>query len=169
MKYFEDEIMYPQYLADTGMEYGTLYMYVNYEYLNVYIKHVKPIYCLVLERYKNNDEYLENSFFTKSERISILNNSSGKKFHDNLNSFEDDVIIVAQIPTEDNIKNKYMYFWFDRDVSDCFIGKFITDDNLDNIKENILNSLKEGNLSEAGTENRHIELNIDVLSSWLYF
>jgi hypothetical protein len=73
----------------------------------------------------------------------------GRVCHSNFGDFRDDVVILAeirynigdfswqqQIDYESHpVQNCYMYFWFDRDCSDCEIGRFRTTDTTKEVEE----------------------------------
>lgn len=52
--------------------------------------------------------------------------------HTDLSNFQDDVLMLS-MTTDDDSDKEYCFFWYDRDVSDCFIGRFITDDSTEEV------------------------------------
>jgi hypothetical protein len=75
-------------------------------------------------------------------------------------------------------KKKYIFFWFDYDVSDCCVGIFETIDSTEIIKQSIENFLqneewgKSKNAADFGFDNgvvSHTELPLSFLHGWLKF
>lgn len=102
---FETNEDYPQDVAERGVPENTLYSYISSTFLDGVINYVKPIKAVMIERYDNNDN---------TEVVAEFN----KEHHSKLAALPDDVLIAAQT------KNDYWFFWYDKDCSDCFIGRF---------------------------------------------
>lgn len=108
---FEDfaRVEYPKNIADNAMPQNTIYYYVGYTFLNALSNYIKPFYVIGIERYENWDETDLNKEIQKL----------ADDFHTNyLRSFFDDVILLGESDVS------YWYLWIDKDVSDCFIGRF---------------------------------------------
>lgn len=162
--YFDDIIDYPQDLAENILPYGTMYQYVSHTFLNGLINYVKPISIFVLDRYLNED-FVANTwddddkedFETKKNVIKKITNNKYDEFHTKLDIFNDDVILLAEIS-----ENKYMYFYFDMDVSDCSIGRFETTDEVEVIIESIVKWLENKKIT-------YTKLPTSFLNGWLSF
>jgi len=157
--YFDNHIDYPNNIVDNPIPYGTLWSYVSSTFLNGLINYVNPIGCYVVNRYTeetadisdrkvcicNKGKFVNwyNFEGTKLELINALISGEKEIYHTNLSCFEDDIVIIAKIENELDEENKYIFFWFDYDVSDCSIGKFITDDSQELILNSVENWLKE--------------------------
>lgn len=132
--YFSDEIEFPKEVAHDPIPYGTIYQYISATFLNGFINYVEPIATFVIDRYEPRDK--------KIEMIEAIRSGEEKIRHTKLDMFEDDVIVLGRIPTEttkNDVNRRYMFFWFDKDVSDCFIGRFITDDP----EEEVIRSVRD--------------------------
>lgn len=140
--YFDDNIEYPKTIASDILPYGTLWEYVSFTLLNAFINHVDIIAGFVVDRYTKRDGKAE-----------LIESSIKKEKHANLRIFNDDVIVLGRI-----YSNKYMFFYFDYDVSDCMIGRFETDDDTEVIVQSIVNWLEECKVRNTGyTMTEHTE------------
>jgi hypothetical protein len=87
--------------------------------------------------------------------------------------------LELQVPDTFKKKNikKYIFFWFDYDVSDCCVGRFETNDDVEDIKQSIVNFLLE---EEQGKRKEtiefgdygvvsHTELPLSWLKGWLKY
>jgi len=152
-KYFKDSIEYAmapvnEVLAGDILEFGVLYEYVGNTFLNGFINSVKIIKAYVLDRYCPWDEsfdepheltiqdppnsftWVKKSFINKTEVFNCLT-EKGRMFSGDLDyNFQDDVVIIGRVGDT----NVYMLFYYDRDCSDCMIGRFKTDDNADEMQ-----------------------------------
>jgi hypothetical protein len=141
------------------------------------INYVKPINCFVLDRYTPNDENVGDG--TKKELINAIISGKKEMYHTNMKCFNDDIILLAEIENDQNdYKGRYIFFWFDYDVSDCCIGKFETNDT----KEEVIQAMKNW-LDESIEENKdkiveencdngiinYTELPISFLRGWVKF
>lgn len=178
--YFNENIEYPKEISHNPIPYGTVWSYVSSTFLNGFINYVRPIYCCVIDRYTPDDEEIKYNDFngTKKELLDLILSNKFDIHHTKLNCFQDDIIILARILTENNDLDKYMFFWFDMDCSDCCIGKFETNDSEDTVIESIknwLNREKRENHGftvqvnrDNGIINYH-ELPITFISGWVSF
>jgi len=135
---------------------NTLYSYISSTFLNGFINYVtiKKAYCLNRylapdDLYMDHEDNIElkvqnppGSFnwvsikeiiekpITKDKVVKLLN-EPGRIHHSKLdNDFQDDVLILGK-PNNicDTIDGTmYYFFWFDRDCSECHIGRFVTKD-----------------------------------------
>lgn len=143
--YFGDEVEFPENIAVDIMPYGTLWSYVSATFLNGFINYVDILAGFVIDRYTKRDG--------KAAQIEAAIKT---EVHTNLRVFKDDVIVLGRIG-----KGKYMFFYFDYDVSDCMIGRFITDDNETTIVQSIVNWLERCKAERVGlTISEHTESGI---------
>ena len=147
------------YCQEEPFKYGACYEYVSSTLLNGIINYVDIICANVLCRYTDNGK--ENELEKRIEDF----NKFGSEYHTKLSQFKDDVIILAY---EENTK-AYWYFWFDCDVSDCFVGRFKTD----LIREQVV-SLYNKELDRLITEKNDFErayypLNVKNIQGWVSF
>jgi len=171
--YFNDTIEFPKNVADDPIPYGEAWVYISATFLNGFVNYMKPFGCYVINRYKKEDADISDNNVsfgnwtkfkgTKKELIDLIISGKKEVYHTDLRCFSDDIIIVGEI--EDGISDdngKYIFFWFDMDVSDCSIGRFKTSDT----KEEILKSV-ENWLHEDYVENKnHEELHDDNTSGY---
>ena len=159
MSYFDETVEYPQDIALNPIPMNTLWCYVSSTFLNGFINHVTPLKVFVLDRYEPD----------KTEKIKKLK----RQIHTKLSQFGDDIIILSEIG-----ENTYMFFWFDMDVSDCYIGRFETTDSKDEVIDSLtnwLNKQKEENEGEEfyeGIDNGiwdYHELPLSFLEGWISF
>ena len=144
MGYFEDEVDYPKNVAVDILPLGTLWCYISSDFLNGFINYVKPVKGYLINHYQTLDEPLDKGegrvsiqnqdpetsgsqrwitayAKTKLEKYQLLTkeeNACHPKFHE----FRDDVLLLAKA------ENIWFFFWFDMDCSDCFIGRFKTNE-----------------------------------------
>lgn len=159
--YFEEIIEYPNNNSLlTGLKRGHLYYYVSSSYLDGLINYTKPVFAILLDRYKVKGEevYEEGSHIIDDGVISIsakiesvwgkltgdkeyvLHEAVKEKYtfiHTKFSEFQDDVILISK--TEQD--NEYVVFWYDMDCSDCAIGMFYTEDDFEIIKKNLISSI----------------------------
>jgi hypothetical protein len=121
-KYFPYEEIYPFTQGPKEiLPLGTLYNYVSSTFLNGIVNYSEPLKAFLMERYTKWDKVLDNGLTKEQNFASCLKNNDV-----NLGSLKDDVVILSRA------KNGiYTYFWFDCDVSDCFVGRFETEDPQD--------------------------------------
>jgi hypothetical protein len=173
LKYFDNYVEYPQDKCDNILPYNEFWAYIGSTFLNGFINLVKPVSCFVLQRYKPNEkitvELTDKGQFnwhkvnvSREELINIVKSGEKDFFHTNLSMFRDDMVILGEIK-----ENKYMFFWFDMDCSDCCIGRFETEDTIDVVKEEVikyLNFLKEDKLIDG-----YDELPTSFMKGWMSF
>lgn len=99
---------------------GILWEYISHDFLNGFINYVKILGAFGINRYRHPSEKDINNIYLST--------------HPNLAAYQDDIIILA-LSKE---CGRYFYFYYDRDVSDCMIGTFMTNDEPCNIWENFL-------------------------------
>jgi len=104
---FDEYIEYPKNLAEEGVTQGTLLAYVSLDYLNGFVNYVEPFFVCVIERYRD---------WTKTPLDNLISLVE-KAHHTDYSTIDDDIIILAKT------KNSLWFFWSDKDVSDCQIGR----------------------------------------------
>lgn len=171
LDYFDETVEYPTDIAYNPMPWNVCWSYISSTFLNGFINYVNPISCYVVNRYtkeseniskrgviiRNKGEYDWQKFKgTKKELIDLIVSEEKEMSHTDLSCFGDDIIVLAEIEDERNNKkgyNKFMFFWFDRDVSDCSIGRIKTED----YKEFLVESLGNWLAKEFGDNKKHEE------------
>lgn len=162
MKYFTNGVDYPNILGGDILPDGTLWSYVSSTFLNGFINYAQPIKCYLMNRYRDwNEEredddlklqhrqpmenkWVDHVFKTKEEIYQfVLKNPTGY-IHSRLDVFSDDILVLSKVK---DTPNKYIFFWFDRDVSDCCIGVFTTEDT----EETVVNEFRSY-VQEIGAE-----------------
>lgn len=164
MKYFDMDIEYPSHVAIDILPWNTLWQYISSTFLNGLINYVKPIKIFVLGRYRGWDDECDKEgdcklrahiqeppgsgnwidFVGTKAQVFECATEPGRLYHTNLNMFGDDVLVLARPEDEfghwaSELENMYYFFWFDCDVSDCFIGRFKTVDK----EEEVISSFCE--------------------------
>jgi len=188
--YFDEEVEYPNNVALNPIPYGVVWQYISSTFLNGFINYVEPFGCYVVNRYTLESATLskkklidieaserEEFTGTKKELIDLIVSEKKKMCHTNLGCFEDDIFIVAKIADEiEGDFGRYMFFWFDMDVSDCCIGRFITCDSEDEILKSLENFLHENYVENKEHEESHSEdslgyhkLPLSFLRGWISF
>lgn len=109
-KWSED---YPK-ISGEILPYGTLYEYISSTFLNGFINYVDIRYAVASNRYWDDEDV--RNFGDWEEFIS--NMSKRTEPHTNLDTYRSDICCYGL----DNHKD-FIFFYFDRDVSDCCIGR----------------------------------------------
>jgi len=180
--YFTDRIEYPDDVAENPLPVGTLWEYVSHIILNGFINYVKPVKWYVLDRYEEEGDTISSIPVqdkgapgwkkwsgTKKELISVLNSGEKEAYHFNLGNFSDDVLLLAESEqrNKDKFSNRYFFFWFDCDVSDCFIGQFETADSKEQVIKSFDNTLEY--LKGIDTITGYTEMKNGILKGWISF
>ena len=154
--YFTSTVEYPRDVAENPLPFGTQYNYISSSFLDGFINYVTPVKAYVLARYVGWDEesWIEanneddefntrdatgkwEKFKPKSkDELFIRMTTKGAISSPHLDyDFQDDVLILSRagkrsIPTIAGLYTSIWYFfWYDRDCSDCSIGRFSTTDS----------------------------------------
>lgn len=193
--YFNDNIEYPKNIADNPIPYGEVWTYVSSTFLNGFINYAKPVACYVVNRYTLENEDISDRNVsicdkgefgkwhefsgTKKEFIELIVSGKKEMYHTSISCFSDDIIILARI--EEDYKNekgmnKFIFFWFDMDVSDCSIGRFKTQHCERQVIESVENWLEEEFNKNRNHESDHVEaeagfyrLPVEFLKGWIKF
>lgn len=119
---------YPGAKLLSGLEHGVFYYYVSSSYLEGIVNYTKPVAGVLLERYDVLD---------RAKAQTIIDTRVVKRIgHPRLEAFEDDVILLCtpnSTSEADGDPNEYYMFWFDRDVSDCCVGRFNSTDTREQV------------------------------------
>ena len=142
MKYFPDSEDYPDIFGGEILPEGNLWCYVSSSFLNGLVNYVTPVKSYVINRYRDwnderdgdilelhccpEDEWIHKEFKTKEEIYQFVLKNPKTVVHTKIDIFDDDVLLLGRVKSD---PNKYVFFWFDRDVSDCCIGMFKTQDS----------------------------------------
>jgi hypothetical protein len=194
--FFTESIEYPRDIALNPLPINTEYIYVSTTFLNGFINYVTIKRAWCLNRYlKLEDPYEEHGknvelkvqepsgsskwinilelfqrMPTKREVIEILN-QKGRIYHCGLdNDFQDDIIILANARHLNLTDSKmWYYFWFDRDCSDCCIGRFETEMSEPEIFELFDQHVKDRNAdcNILGNVDPPTLIEISYFSGWL--
>jgi hypothetical protein len=118
LRYFADSEDYPS-VANDPAPMGVWQCYISQTYLNGWINYVRPyLSAFLITRYRPHSmNAAELAKFHESD-----------PFHADLSSLGDDVLLLGRSEYDNNF-GAYWVFWFDNDVSDCCIGRFVTDDD----------------------------------------
>lgn len=162
-EYFDTEHTYPgDRIGYSPIPMGEYWTYISNTFLNGFINYVKILDAYVAGRYHDwdeiinaecphtvlvrnptpvqvrsrNDIWVDIATPTKNDAFRELTRP-GATFHVKPDyQFQDDVHILAKATNpEDEGKYCYFYFWYDRDCSDCCIGRFLTDDTEAMVRE----------------------------------
>ena len=188
--YFADSVDYPNNIAEDPIPYGVCWNYISNTFLNGFINYVKPIAIYAIDRYTPDDEEItvdehddkmnwKKTVATKKEIRDRIINGTIQNFHTDLHILKDDLIVLAKLndstafAREDlrciNLSaNKYMFFWFDCDVSDCIIGRFFTDDSSEEVIASVEAFMEDGKKNDNGIVNYH-RLPLEFFTGWLKF
>jgi len=119
--YFTESVDYPDNICIDILPWDVCWCYVSSTFLNGFINYGVPAAFIVLDRYnKDNKKAIDK----------MLNENF---VHSDLHEIGDDVMILLEIG-----RGKWMFFWYDCDVSDCCIGRFQSDDSFNDIASSII-------------------------------
>lgn len=181
--YFENQVGYPKDIALNPLPLGTEYQYVSSDFLNGFINYVTIVKAHVLGRYHAWDEELqephtisvqEGSFNwvkkeckTKDELYAALT-VKGATYHVHLDDdFQDDVLILAEAGKTELGQVCYVFFWYDRDCSDCCIGRFATDDCKEEVIEIFDRFVNQDLVGFGSNDHGAREIPLHYFQGWL--
>jgi len=183
LNYFPENVEYPEDIAERPLPFGTLYSYVSSTFLNGFINYVDILKAYVAERYHKWDEPLQDGYkisitdppgsfnwvskicYTKNELFGNIT-IPRSNFHSDFVDFQDDVIILAQAQNKLENSQCFYLFWYDRDCSDCLIGRFVSGDSKEDIIKAFDYYIKEDPaVVEYTGESREIPLH--YFNGWL--
>lgn len=153
MKYLPDYVEYPD-IAEELLPHGTMYAYISSTFVNGFLNYSKPVKAFLMHRYEQDPE---------------VNQEAAKKlggYHTSL-SLGDDVLMLSK----SDKSNEYWYFWLDNDVSDCCIGRFVTEDSEEEIVKEFTQYVKktQQNLGYVDHDLEPIELDVSKIKGWIKF
>lgn len=111
---------------------GVLSEYVSSTYLDGFINYVTIIKAFLLTRYYEWDYLNERrnpEKRTKRQQFDWIKSGKGDCHTKIYRDFDDDVLILAKAYNYDKTLFRWIVFYYDRDVSDCMIGAFETEDS----------------------------------------
>lgn len=161
-KYFPHDIEYPD-PTKIMMKPGWLLSYIDSQFLSTWLNYLEILDSYLITRYRNYQANFEST--------NTFNKKLGPDFYrKNICLFGDDVLILAEekpidknresyYPDSENYFNEhhklYWFFWFDQDSSDCCIGRFASNTDVETIKNEFKDYCFEGPTIDLG-ENREI-------------
>ena len=166
MKYFTKRVEFPE-LSGELLPVNTLWEYVSSSFLDGIINHYNIIGWFVVDRYiYDGMEFIDTiddlTHEEKLERIEHVRENGLENHKLLIREFEDDIIFVGKSVSEENT---YCFFYYDCDVSDCSIGRFVTDDSEEVVLSEIASMVKD----EFLCEELH-EMPVDLLlCKWVRF
>lgn len=143
MKYFTDDIDYPSVFEGEILPPGVMWSYISSTFLNGFANYAKPVKAYLMDRYtpwnsverfdenrvdpvRINDEWVKRKFTTKKDLYDFAVTNPNAFFHTRIGMFQDDIMLLSKC---EHAPGKYIFFWFNCDVSDCCIGVFQTEDS----------------------------------------
>lgn len=143
--YFSEINEYPEDKVFNPLPMDSLYCYVASTFLDGFINYVTIVKAFVIARYSRWDDvlfhppqisikdedqtnYVLKRFNTKTLAFEAIT-KPGAIFHPKFSYFRDDVMILAKAFDKTNTEFCWVYFYYDRDTSDCEIGRFKTTDD----------------------------------------
>jgi hypothetical protein len=156
MKYFQRHEDYPT-ISGELLSHGILYQYISHTFVNGFLNYSKPMAAYLMHRYEDDPEVNK----TKLENLENL-----KRYHTNLGELGDDVLMLSK-----SEYGEYWYFWLNRDVSDCSIGRFTTDDTEEQVLAEFEKyTLKtQENLKYVEHDELPIKIDIKKIHGWIEF
>lgn len=128
--YFKDDIEYPNVCNNDILPFNVLYSEVSTTFLDAFINDCeKHLICYTLDYYRTDIE-------EKKKVIDNINIYGYNGTHTKISEIEDDIFIISKI------ENGYMLFWYHLSGR-CDIGRFETDDNIQQIENALINWLEE--------------------------
>lgn len=159
-RYFSAGEDYPNVTGSDILPYGHLWSYISSTFLNGFINYVDVLKAFMVTRYEPYDKNLAEA--------EVFN--SKKAPHTNLwSQLSDDCIILAAAK---NNSQEYWFFWSDRDVSDCMIGRFVTINMRADVIVHFSDYVKFRNEEIAHSypvkgKTKPIELNPEMFTGWI--
>lgn len=195
-KYFENgTIEFPRNIAFNPLPWGSYWEYVSSTFLNGFINYVEIKKAFLLARYTHWNEQLDMSvsvreppedfkptpwvnFSGTKEEVYQQLTMKGAVYHSKLDvDFQDDVLILARIVDDEALvarqfsgETPWILFWFDRDGSDCCIGRFLTGEPEDKVLADFeahAMSLDFGILDDNDIKEKAREIPLHYFAGWL--
>lgn len=192
-RYFRESIEYPN-PAETMLGLGVLHEYVSSQFLAAWVNSIEIDAAWLLTRYSPHSKNVAD--------VDALN--KGDHCNTPLDKLvDDDVLILGHVevrkltqpcvlcgasefdPRSDETQRVWWFLWYDRDVSDCAIGRFTTDDSDGEVirsfaeyaRERSLklsadysfNQGRHGSLEENAPGQPALKINPSALRRWITF
>lgn len=176
-RYFPHSVEYPD-PTKVMLEPGWLLSYIDSTFLGGWVNHVKILDAYLITRYQSHSVNLEQAR-AFDQRV-----DAGEITRQNLSGFGDDVLVLAREnpsnrPSTDYqydlaLGNRYWFFWFDQDSSDCCIGRFDSETSPDMIRQEFRDYCFAGPTTDLG-DNQEIApefrepiyLRLNQVKGWL--
>lgn len=151
--YFHDKIEYPK-PCESMVPLGVLYEYISSDFLNGWLNYVDIKSIRLISRY---EPFADNQ---KDVQALIESNPA----HTDLSeSLHDDTFILAQAG------GHWWFFWYDRDCSDCCIGRFQTTDSNETVLAAFADYAddRSKNMGYEHSGSPAIEIPLQCMKGWL--
>jgi hypothetical protein len=153
--YFNDWENYPKVCNGEILPFNTIYQEVSTTFLDAFINSCeKHLICYTLD-------YFSEDLEAKKAYIENINTNGYSGAHTKFSEIEDDIFIIARI------EDGYMLFWYHLSGR-CSIGRFKTDDSIDDIEKALLNWIEGMKQDYLITGASRLDTN-KYLSGWLHF
>jgi hypothetical protein len=151
-RYLPDGVEYPENLVAEPLALDQCSVFVSHSYLDGFINYVKIVSAWLIPRYNTKGEHGEykiqimdppGSFnwvektFVGIQFYKLVSKNPRVLCHTKISYFGDDVAILGRVPVNEEhgtATREYVFFYYDCDVSDCMIGRFLTE----NAEEEVL-------------------------------
>lgn len=156
-KYFPSEFHFPNVAIGEILPLGHLWSYVSHTFLNGMINYVK------IEK-----AFLTTYYMTHAENVeAVAKFIASKPYHTDFGfALNDNVLILARSePRDVYIRPSWWFFRYDRDCSDCEIGRFETYDVDEVVMARFVAFAEECSQSKSYTS--IIELPCELFTGWI--
>lgn len=165
--YFDQCTEYPGHEISEGvlMPHDHLYSYISVDFLSAWINFVEIKSAMMVVRHSvdeniSSEEELSTWLKSIKERFTHATNGQNTSFRE----FPDDVMILAKSGS------CWWYFYFDHDVSDCEIGRFLTDDSPHLVqalfKEMVVEKSRENLTLSIALSEFPEDMDVDSIATW---
>lgn len=144
--FYKGMIEYPRDIAENPIPWEVFWEYVSSTFLDGFINYCTILDAYIINRYNSPEENKQNYEKIKTEN----------PFHLKFSKLNDDVLILGKL------KDGYIFFWFDRDVSDCCIGKFRTHHTKEVVHQKFIEYVESINKFDTPTK-----IDNSILKGWL--
>lgn len=158
MSKFLDYFPYNEEYPDVSGEIlplGGLWSYISKSFLNGFVNYSTPVKAFLMHRYEPSYEV--------NRRVAESFNRE-KTTHTDLSWLDDDILILSR-----SKDLEWWFFWFDRDVSDCSIGRFSTNDDWDTVIKRFEYYVEERQkeLGYVDHKEKPLELDTSRMNGWI--
>lgn len=157
MDYFNESIFYPGTLIlNEGLKENILYEYVSSDFINVLVNFKDKITaCAMIDRYSEESDDDDISW---EEKCSNVDKVLESEYHSNFQGCNfNDIILLTEVD------KYYVFYYSDRDVSDCMVGK-ISKENIESEKE-IIDAFY--NFASKDGKRKYKRIEPEKLTGWL--